>query len=166
MKNDSGFTLLEMMIVVSLVGVMGAIAAPSFLQMNNNAKLNDALQSMEGALQEAQTQARRMSKTCTVTVAEGNNVTLTASPNSCFITGTRTLNGVNIDNRDSTGDVTGSQTIAFDFKGRTGSQKYFLLKIANTSAGQKCIANSAGVGLIRKGTWNSTTSLCEADQIN
>ena len=37
-KNRSGFTLVEIMIVVAIIGLLAAIAVPNFVQARNNAR--------------------------------------------------------------------------------------------------------------------------------
>src|SRR4028119_2257734 len=88
-NNTQGFTLIEAMIVLVIVGILVAIAAPSFLAMNNKAKLNHAVNTVRGAMLEAQREAMRKSKNCTVTLdATSNKIT---SSDGCLVTGDRTL---------------------------------------------------------------------------
>ena len=38
MRNTRGFTLVEIMIVVAIIGLLAAIAVPNFVQARNNAR--------------------------------------------------------------------------------------------------------------------------------
>ncbi len=52
--NSQGFTLIELIIILFIVGILSAIAAPSFLGLLNRGKVNNAVAQVQGALQEAQ----------------------------------------------------------------------------------------------------------------
>ncbi|MGB3206972.1 MAG: prepilin-type N-terminal cleavage/methylation domain-containing protein [Crinalium sp.] len=182
-RNPSkGFTLLEMMIVLMLAGIMAAIATPSFLAMNNNSKITDAVEQTQGALQEAQTQAMRKSQSCSVKlvkIGQKINTTDTTSvttpvlrgnPPSCLITGDRTLTGIVLDH-NVTANSNNNQApleITFDYKGRTNAittdQKVFF-SVLNTPGTAKCITISKGIGLFRIGK-KSGTDDCNTTQLN
>ncbi|MBE9126700.1 MULTISPECIES: pilus assembly FimT family protein [unclassified Coleofasciculus] len=65
-KGDAGFTLIELIVVVLIIAVLSAIAAPGWLAFVNRqrvAKVNDAVYS---AIQEAQREAKRTKRDYTV----------------------------------------------------------------------------------------------------
>lgn len=46
LKKNKGYTLLEIMIVISIIGIFVSLATPSFLVMNQDEKVEDASRSM------------------------------------------------------------------------------------------------------------------------
>ncbi len=143
--NNKGFTLIETLIIVIIIGILSAIVAPSFLGMLNRNKVNAALVQVQGALKEAQREAIRKNKSCTVTLDTTNNK-FTAS---CLVTGESTLKDVAIRSSNS--------SIAFNFKGRTSSSSTIVIASSNSSVTkQKCLAIAAGIGIMRTGDYDET----------
>lgn len=58
-QHDRGFTIIELLIVIILVGVLSAIAAPGWLAFINNQRLRTSQSQIYGALQLAQSFAKR-----------------------------------------------------------------------------------------------------------
>ena len=56
--SNSGFTLLEVLVVIVMVGILSAIAAPSWLSFVARQRLNKANDSILAALREAQSKAK------------------------------------------------------------------------------------------------------------
>jgi type II secretion system protein H len=149
-KHERGFTLVEVLIVLSIVGILTAIGVPSLLSLLNAKKVDNALTRVESALKEAQKTAIKKSKTCTVTIPTGVARQLSSN---CLAAGDLSLEDVNIARPSSLA------TIAFDFKGRVndpGNRGTIVLSLPDGSMPKKCLAISTGIGLIRTGNYDGS----------
>ncbi|MBD2358168.1 prepilin-type N-terminal cleavage/methylation domain-containing protein [Tolypothrix sp. FACHB-123] len=73
-KQDSGFTILEVLVVILIVGVLSAIIAPNWLAFLNRQRLNKASDNLVATLQEAQRQAKRNKRNYSVSFRTNNNL--------------------------------------------------------------------------------------------
>ena len=69
-KNNKGFTLIEIITVVIIIGVLASIAAPNLLGMLNQARVKEGMNQIEGAIKETQRLAMRRGKTCKIKFVE------------------------------------------------------------------------------------------------
>lgn len=79
MKKNSGFTLLELLITLTLIGIVTAFAIPSMTEFSKNDRLTTNINSMIGHLAYARSEAVKLSQQVSMCVS---NNTDTANP-SC-----------------------------------------------------------------------------------
>ncbi len=71
-QKNTGFTLLEVMIVVAITGILAAIAVPSFQGMIETNRLKQAVESFQSDMQFARTEAIKQSVDIIVSRTTGN----------------------------------------------------------------------------------------------
>jgi len=154
-KNDQGFTLIETLIIVMIIGILSAISAPSYLAFNSKRKVNDAVAKVQGALQECQRESIRRSKSYTVTL----NTTDKKVTGDCLVTGERII--------DSSVSVQSNETsIAFSYRGTITLPDSGTVVFSNTNTPneKKCLVISSPLGIIRTGKYNiSATDVTAAN---
>ena len=147
-KKNNGFTLLEMLITVIVVGILAAILAPNLIGLYNQNQVRDGLAKVESSLKEAQRQAIKLSKVCTVTF-NTTNKTITASPNGCLLSNRTLQDSVNITTNEGTPPATFN--IAFSYKGNYGGLGKTIIVSGNSTDERKCLAITSGIGIMRTG---------------
>ncbi|MBE9171282.1 type II secretion system protein [Pleurocapsales cyanobacterium LEGE 06147] len=161
LKKNAGFTLIEIVTTAIVVGVLAAIAVPSFVGLFNQNKVKEAVAQIEGALKEAQRQAMRRGRQCTVTINSG---TITASPNSCLLSQRTIDSNININTNPDTSPL----EIIFSHKGNVpepipspNTIGYAIVLSSNDTNEKKCVLVAYGLGIIKSGDYNdnSTTNI-------
>ena len=185
-KSNKGFTLIEMIATVIIVGIIASIAAPNLLGMLNQTRVKDSLGQVEGAIKEAQKLAVRRGKTCIVrftSTGSGSNKQAlaqispdqtisgnTVNSDGCLLS-TRTFDneitlefddGSTVEEIDSTNTI----DILFTGKGNTttdGDIGTIIVSHTGTNT-KKCLQIEGLLGNIVTGNYNSTaTPKCEAN---
>ena len=67
MKNSKGFTLIEVLIVIAIIGVLSAIAIPSISSWLPNYRLKSAARDLYGAAMKAKGEAVKRNVNCAIT---------------------------------------------------------------------------------------------------
>ncbi|WP_271255144.1 pilus assembly FimT family protein [Pseudanabaena sp. Chao 1811] len=72
-NRDRGFTLIEVLAVLVIVGVLSAIAAPGWLGFLNNNRLSASQSRVFSTIKDAQSTAKRTNTPTTFTIANSSN---------------------------------------------------------------------------------------------
>jgi prepilin-type N-terminal cleavage/methylation domain-containing protein len=179
LRNAHGFTLIEALVAIVVAGIFAAIAAPSFTAWLSHKKIDDVAAQIEGAIREAQAEAIKESKPCTLSISK-TDAQVTSDRLSCLPTGPRDLKklGVKILSNNSSGISLGIANlgdpaqIQFSYKGtlsiaHTGIGLITIYQDGGTG-GQKirCIAIASGIGLIRTGRYLGSSPEAPTDTTN
>jgi prepilin-type N-terminal cleavage/methylation domain-containing protein len=149
-NSDRGFSLIEMLVVVILVGIVTAISVPSFLGLLSRYQVDKALSLLEGSIKETQRQAIRQGKLCRINI---NTTTkkITGNPTDCLLETRQINNDLNI--RTNLSGAT--PNISFSHKGST-TRSGTIVVSSNYTDRQKCFVISLGIGITRTGNYTGS----------
>jgi prepilin-type N-terminal cleavage/methylation domain-containing protein len=121
MRNNSGFSIMEMMVVVGIFAILAAVAVPGFISWFPNYKLRSGAEEIQSTLQLARLTAIKRNKTAIVSFNTGNE-TYTASVGAQTFRSGRMPAGINIDS------VSGTGFVQFDSQGFAASSMNIVVK--------------------------------------
>ncbi len=148
-KRDRGYTLAELMITLVIVGIIAAIASPSFIGLLSRIRLQGALQQLLGAINETQRLAMLRGKSCRINIAP-NTKKITANSAGCLLSN-RSLN----DEINVRSNFPGTTNITFSYRGSTTRMGTIVLSSDYTDL-QKCFVIALGTGIKRIGNYNGS----------
>jgi prepilin-type N-terminal cleavage/methylation domain-containing protein len=152
-SKQQGFTLLELLTILAIVGILAAMAIPSLLAAQNRAKLAQSTDLVVASLQESQREAIRRNKSCIVTLDKVDNKII--GDNGCLLTGDRNLpEAIDLDYTGASGDL------RYGMRGNTTTNKSVFLKVKDSPRVARCLTVSAPLGIIRLGTYDAATNTC------
>jgi prepilin-type N-terminal cleavage/methylation domain-containing protein len=181
--KNQGFTLLEILVALAITGILAALTGPNLSAWLNRNEVQQATDAIQLALEDAQRQAIRRGKSCTIkfTNGTGNNPTvyrqITASEPGCLVATNTNASSLNlpeeifmvVDNFPTLGSSPGVQ---FSFRGhvpgltfvpRANQAIIVLYPAANATADpypnqeKKCIVIASLLGIVKQGTYTGTS---------
>jgi prepilin-type N-terminal cleavage/methylation domain-containing protein len=181
--KNQGFTLLEILVALAIMGILAALTGPNLSAWLNSNKVKEATDVIQLALEDAQRQAIRRGKSCTIkfTNGTGNNPTvyrqITASEPGCLVATNTNASSLNlpeeifmvVNNFPLQGSSPGVQ---FSFRGhvpgltfvpRANQAIIVLYPAANATADpypnqeKKCIVIASLLGIVKQGTYTGTS---------
>ncbi|MCZ8250085.1 MULTISPECIES: Tfp pilus assembly protein FimT/FimU [unclassified Microcystis] len=184
--KNQGFTLLEILIALAIAGILAALTGPNLLAWLNSNKVQEATDSIQSALRDAQKQAIRRGRICTInfTNGTGTNPTvysqITASEPGCLVAANTNAGFLNLPqgvfmvvrNFPNLPPGSSSPGVQFSFRGhvpglaftpRASQAIIVLYPAANATAApypnqeRKCIVIASLLGIVKQGTYNDTS---------
>jgi Tfp pilus assembly protein FimT len=156
-RQQAGFTQAETLVIVIIIGILAAIATPSYLNWLSNKRVANGLEKVVGALKEAQAEATRLGVGCQVTIDTGTrqiSATQVGTPtlNSCFRTGIRDLSRGHDSVQLST-SFTATAPLVYNYRGDTPREGVIVV-YREDAAKPQCVVVAAGIGILRTGLYD------------
>lgn len=146
-KSDLGFTIIELVVVLVIIGILAGFSAPSLISLYRRNQINAGLAELVGAIRETQRQAMRLGRVCQLDINPDSNL-ITATPPGCLLTTRRINQHINI----KTNLPDANPNITFSHKGSTTRMGTIVLSSDLTNH-QRCFVISLGLGITRTGNY-------------
>lgn len=150
-----GYTLLELLVVVAIIGILSAIAAPIWSAFLNNQSLNTAQNQIYRSLQEAKNNSVHQKLSWQVSFREQNNRSQWVSHPQNIDPALLSWNSLNSKVRIDDAETTFTQSngiwrVQFNYKGNVNGQ-LGRLTLSSRSGGKakRCVITSTLIGAIR-----------------
>jgi len=122
---NSGFTMLELMSVIVMVGILGAIAAPSWLSFLNRQRISSVESDLVQTIKRTQQDAIQRRQAVVFEVKEGedlptvnNGIDIVLASSSGIKSGMITLDSYTVNTDGTKNDDADDVSLAFDYQGK------------------------------------------------
>lgn len=180
--KNQGFTLLEILVALAITGILAALTLPNLLAWLNSNRVQEATDAIQSALQDAQKQAIRRGRSCTINFTEGTGTgptvyrQITANEAGCLVATNTNAGSLSlpqevfmvVNNFPDFPPDSGSPGVQFSFRGHVPGLTFdpredqaiiVLYPAANAAAApypnqeRKCIVIASLLGIIKQGTY-------------
>jgi type II secretory pathway pseudopilin PulG len=150
---NQGFTLLENLTIVLILGIAAAVGSSSFLAMQQRQRLLMATDLVRAAMQEAQQTSIERSTVCSLKIG----LTAIVDNNNCLQNRTLSLpSGITM--RSAGLD----DSIEYGSKGNTVDNRTIRLSTNGNATSGRCLTISAPLGIMRQGYYNNPEQPCQS----
>lgn len=148
-----GFTLIELLVAIVIIGIMMAIAAPTWNTFLANRNLTSAQDQLLQTIRQAQVQAMYNHQTWQASFQESNGIIQFAVHDlDDTPTWQNSLPRIHIDTGETTLPTTTSgYRVQFNRTGQVNGQLGRLTLVTNNTQSKRCVIVSTLLGLLRKG---------------
>ena len=178
--KNQGFTLLEILIALAITGILAALTGPNLLAWLNSNRVQEATDAIQSALRDAQKQAIRRGRSCTINFTNGTSNNnrmvyrqITASQPGCLVATNTNAGSLSLPQEifmvvSNFPILGGSPGVEFSFRGhvpgltfepRANQAIIVLYPAANAdepypNQERKCIVIASLLGIVKQGTYN------------
>lgn len=151
--DAAGFTMIELLVVITMVGILAAISAPSWISFLTQQRLDRASTSLVGVLRTAQDSAQNRQQDRQV-IFSSTDLSVTVRNNSASTGGTTTDLGDG--ELDAAFNLNASTPIVFDHDGQVSADTLpYVIKISNdNSSSQSCVIITTLLGGVKTSKGN------------
>lgn len=155
LKSQKGFTLLEVLVVVLVVGLIAAIASPGWFSFLEKSRLTAARDQVHLGIREAQSEAQARGTSWQFSLRERNRVVEWAThpkniPSSTAQWETLGAKSIRIDEETTFASAGGVYYVRFDEDGNPHRLGRVTLSGSRFSANKRCVVISTLIGAARK----------------